>query len=223
MPTSHFFPRQLETSPDALALTDLTRSRSWRNLDRNILALAGFLRQQCGLRPGDHVALLVGNRAEFFEAFLAGMLAGLWVTPVNTHLSPTEVDYILHDCGARIIFHDEDHAALIPKGLRSKAVNVVDTLPGLSLPDSEGAPGLKSPGGGGMLYTSGTTGRPKGVKRAAPDTVGEMISRMQNLGRSFGLTGRGVHLVTGPLYHAAPGMLALYDMLNGAPVVIMPR
>jgi long-chain acyl-CoA synthetase len=79
------------------------------------------------------------------------------------------------------------------------------------------------PPGGTMIYTSGTTGRPKGVKRTAPSTLGEALARQARLGRAYGLDGAGPHLVTGPLYHAAPLLFAVYDQANGAPVHVMPR
>ena len=74
-----------------------------------------------------------------------------------------------------------------------------------------------------MIYTSGTTGRPKGVKRRAAATVRDALAGQERYGRSIGLDGSGPHLVTGPLYHSAPLMYAVYDQQNGAPVVVMPR
>jgi long-chain acyl-CoA synthetase len=74
-----------------------------------------------------------------------------------------------------------------------------------------------------MIYTSGTTGRPKGVKRRAAATVADAIEGQRRYGRTIGLDGAGPHLVTGPLYHSAPLMYAVYDQQNGAPVVVMPR
>jgi fatty-acyl-CoA synthase len=74
-----------------------------------------------------------------------------------------------------------------------------------------------------MFYTSGTTGRPKGVQRGRQSTVGEQLEAMAAAGRSVGLDGSGPHLVTGPLYHAAPVGFAVMDQHNGAPTVIMPR
>jgi len=74
-----------------------------------------------------------------------------------------------------------------------------------------------------MIYTSGTTGRPKGVKRARPATLAAALAHLQTLGRNVGLDGTGPHLVTGPMYHAAPLMFAIYDNANGAPIRILPR
>jgi long-chain acyl-CoA synthetase len=74
-----------------------------------------------------------------------------------------------------------------------------------------------------MVYTSGTTGRPKGVKRARKARVAEALAAHAEQGRSYGLDGSGPHLVTGPMYHAAPLLFALYDLACGAPLVIMTR
>ncbi len=219
---TNFFPQQLAIRPDAMAITDLTQQRSWRELDRNIAALANFLIREIGARPGDHMALLIGNRVEYIEAMLAGMLAGLWVTPINTHLTASEVSYIRDDCGASVVFYDPEHQHLLLEG-SGTALNVCEVVSDLHNWLPETAVSNSAPAGGNMLYTSGTTGKPKGVQRAKATTVGEMIERMRNTGEAFGLTGRGPHLVTGPLYHAAPGMFALYDLMNGAPMVIMPK
>ena len=74
-----------------------------------------------------------------------------------------------------------------------------------------------------MLYTSGTTGRPKGVKRATSSTIATQVRVTRATGPIIGLDGRGPHLVTGPLYHAAPLGYAFIDLQIGAPLVIMPR
>ncbi|WP_317930836.1 AMP-binding protein [Halioxenophilus sp. WMMB6] len=221
--TASYFQPQLQDNPEALAITDLTSKRTWLELDTNINGLASLLRGQWQLSPGDHIALLIGNRVEYVEAMLAGMLAGLWVTPINTHLAPAEIDYIRRDCGAKLILHDHELADLLLPESTGETVNVVDAIANLLPAEQEVLISGESPAGGNMLYTSGTTGRPKGVKRAKPALVRQMIERLRNLGNAFGLIGRGPHLVTGPLYHAAPGMFAIYDMLNGAPMIILPK
>ncbi|WP_167854986.1 AMP-binding protein [Mangrovimicrobium sediminis] len=219
--TSHYFDRQLAEHPDSLALTDLASTRSWRELDRNVAALAHYLATDANLTPGDHLAMLVGNRVEYMECLLAGLLTGLWVTPVNTHLTAGEIDYIRRDCGAKLVLHDDAHAELLDASVA--ACNIQRELPPIVEEHAGHSVAPTAPAGGNMLYTSGTTGRPKGVKRAKPDNVEAMIARMCGFGSAFGLTGAGPHLVTGPLYHAAPGLFATYDLLNGATVIIMPR
>jgi len=82
---------------------------------------------------------------------------------------------------------------------------------------------LDTPAGGNMIYTSGTTGRPKGVKRAVAPSVGEALVHHTRMGNAVGLDGSGPHLITGPMYHAAPLMFAVYDNANGAPILIMPQ
>jgi long-chain acyl-CoA synthetase len=79
------------------------------------------------------------------------------------------------------------------------------------------------PAGGNMIYTSGTTGRPKGVKRTRQPNVAAAMEYLGQYGTNVGLDGTGPHLITGPMYHAAPLMFAIYDNANGAPLVIMPR
>ena len=218
------FDQALSQHTHALALTDLERQRSWQQLQDQAVRFARYLREEQGLQPDDHLALLIGNRVEFFEALLGALLAGLWVTPINTHLVAEEVQYIAVDSTAKLILHDMAHAHLLASSLTSRCVNVealsqafLESVTPV-IPISHDAPA-----GGTMLYTSGTTGRPKGVKRSKPATLGEALQRMASGGLAFGLDGQGAHLVTGPLYHAAPMLFALYDMLNGASMVIMPR
>src|SRR5690606_30585511 len=77
--------------------------------------------------------------------------------------------------------------------------------------------------GGMMLYTSGTTGRPKGVVRPVGASVQQSIDGLVAYAASLGMTARGPHLVTGPLYHGSPWGFAQMDLLQGNPVAILPR
>lgn len=212
-----------------LAITDLTGQRSWHQLEVNILELVDFLQQDMNLKPGDHIALQMSNRVEFIEAMLAGIAAGLWVTPINTHLSQQECGYVLENCQAKLLLHDNDNSLLIPY-IDERGLGCVAHEIELIVANTAGREDRKlnplpddSPAGGTMLYTSGTTGRPKGVMRHKPAGLIDALEKMRAGGAMFGLKGRGPHLVTGPLYHAAPMLFALYDLLNGAPMIIMPR
>ncbi len=206
-----------------LAVDDLRQQRSWAALENRSWALAHVFRDTLGLAPGEHAALLMGNCVECIEICLGAMLSGIWLTPINSHLSAEEVQYILKDCDAKILFSDEEHQ---PQGAKAAAIPCV--LAGRQLDDllaeaSSEPFAPEEPAGGNMLYTSGTSGRPKGVIRSLPPTLRDALSHCRESGKGLGLDGAGPHLVTGPLYHAAPLAYALWDLLNGASLIIMPR
>jgi long-chain acyl-CoA synthetase len=213
--------------PQALALDDGTRTRSFGALVDRVARFARFLAHDAGLAPGRHVALLMGNRVEAIECLLGGIVAGLWVTPINWHLTEDEIDYVVGDSGARILVTDERYAPMATRiaarhpGLA--VLRVGDELDRLLDAVAFRPLDLAGPAGGNMIYTSGTTGRPKGVQRAPAPSVGEAFAGHVRYGRSIGLDGSGPHLITGPMYHAAPLMFAIYDNASGAPILIMPR
>jgi long-chain acyl-CoA synthetase len=213
--------------PDDLALDDLTRRRTWaEELDR-ATRVGHLLRDEAGIAVGGHAAMLVGNRVEFVELALGALLGGAWITPVNWHLTPDEVAFVLEDSGSRVLFVDPDHEAV---GRAAAAqvggvpvIVVGDELDGLLADSGDGPFPLDGPPGGTMVYTSGTTGRPKGVKRGTQPTLGDQLAFIVRSGQVLGLDGAGPHLVTGPLYHAAPVGFAVMDHHQGAPMVVMPR
>jgi len=213
--------------PSALALDDGTRQRSFTELVDRARRFAAFLNRDAGLAPGEHLALLMGNRVEAVECLLGGMLAGLWVTPINWHLAEEEIAYVVADSGARIVVGDDRYEGIARRattGLPGVAVlRAGDELDGLLAAARPAPVDLGAPAGGNMIYTSGTTGRPKGVKRARAASLGALLEGHARYGRTIGLDGSGPHLITGPMYHAAPLMFAVYDNANGAPILIMPR
>jgi len=207
----------------SFALDDrASRPRTWEELADRVTRVARWLREDAGLHPDEHAALLMGNRAEFVEIVLGAMLAGIWLTPINRHLQADEIAYVLEDCGARVVFADAERAALA-RAPGAEVLTVGDAFES-ALRDARDEPmPMEGPAGATMIYTSGTTGRPKGVKRVRAANVGAMVEGAVRAGRGLGLDGGGPHLVTGPLYHAAPLLFAVYDLLAGAPMVIMPR
>ncbi|MBW2497055.1 MAG: AMP-binding protein [Deltaproteobacteria bacterium] len=213
--------------PKEIAVDDGTRQRSFAELVERSHRFAHFLRAECGLAPGEHVALLMGNRVEVIELLLGAVLAGQWITPINWHLAEEEIDYVLADSGARLLVTDELHAEtarrVIARSKQTRMIVAGTELDGLLDVVRPGTLDLDAPAGGNMIYTSGTTGRPKGVKRALPPSVGAALVQQANSGSAIGLDGGGPHLITGPMYHAAPLMFSVYDNANGAPIVIMPR
>jgi long-chain acyl-CoA synthetase len=208
--------------PNGLALTDGTRTRTWAELaDRT--ARAARLFAALGLGEGDHAALLLDNRVEAVELVHAAFFAGIWLTPVNRHLTPDEVAYVLADSNAKVLIADDEHAPLARESAVPTQIRVGPELERALAESSDEPPSLDGPAGGTMLYTSGTTGHPKGVKRRRPASLRAALAGHEAYGRSIALDGSGPHVVTGPLYHAAPLMFAIYDQQNGAPMVVMPR
>jgi long-chain acyl-CoA synthetase len=209
--------------PQGLALDDLTRQRSWAELEDRSTRVARLLREDLGLRAGDHAAVLMANRVECVELMLGAVLAGVWLTPMNWHLTRDEIGYVVSDSAARVLFSDGAHAATARDCAPGTLLLAGDELDRALAEASDEPMPADGPAGGPMIYTSGTTGRPKGVKRHRPETLGPALEAQQRAGAAIGLDGGGPHLVTGPCYHAAPLLFAIYDQANGAPIVIMPR
>lgn len=210
-----------ESDEDALALTDLTESRTFAELERNVTVVARLLRDLYGCAPGDHIAVLARNSVDVVELVLASFVSGLWLTPVSFHLAADEVQYVIEDSGARVVFTCDDEHANVPAGVR--AVRLSDVKRAAREVSTQARVDLDAEAGGVMIYTGGTSGRPKGVKRAKPPTVRALFEGFRATGELFGLDGAGPHLVTGPLYHAAPLLFAIYDLVNGAAMIVMPR
>jgi long-chain acyl-CoA synthetase len=214
---------KLVRAPDAYAVEDARRQRSWSSLWDRATRIAHFVIDDLHLAPGDHVASLQGNNVEFYELVLATMFSGVWLVPVNTHLTADEVAYILDDAGVKAVFADADHSALARASTTVEIIGIGDDLD-RHVSTADDAPfDLDGPTGGRMHYPRGTTGRPKGVKRALPPTIRGYLDLLSRLGTSMRLDGSGPHLLTGPHYHAAVSGYALYDLVNGGPILMMPR
>jgi long-chain acyl-CoA synthetase len=209
--------------PDDLALDDLTRTRTWAEFVDRVYRVRNLIRDDLEIPEGDHVAMLMGNRVEFMELTLGALLAGVWITPINWHSTADEVAYIMDDSGAKVLFVDPLFTeASAGAGDRPRLV-AGESLDDALAAASDAPADLDGPAGGSMLYTSGTTGRPKGVKRPRSGTSAETLARTGAGGGLLGLDGQGPHLVTGPLYHSAPGGFSTIDFLSGAPLILMHK
>ncbi len=209
---------------DGVAVDDMTRSASWAQIEDRVNRIANLLRGGFEIEPGQRIAVVMGNRVELIEIVLGSMVAGAVVTLVNWHLTPAEVSYVLGDSSAKVVFCDPEREAFTRACADGRRVVMVGRPfdEALDRCSNEELPG-DSAAGGTMFYTSGTTGRPKGVRRGIRPTVDEQLRAIRDAGKALGLDGTGPHLVTGPLHHAAPLGFALMDLLNGAPLVIMSR
>ncbi|HKS98743.1 MAG TPA: AMP-binding protein [Rugosimonospora sp.] len=183
-----------------------------------------------GLAPGDAVATLLHNGSEHFELLLGIYQVAQYLVPVNVHLAPQEAAHIIVDCGAKVLVaHADLAAALAPVADRLPAHRFVVGGPVAGWADYRnfrGSHAAQAPRdrlvGAIMGYTSGTTGRPKGVRRQLFELSPEV---MANFGTSFtarfGLCpGTGVHLVCSPLYHAAPANVSMQIQQLGHTLVI---
>ena len=227
-----------EHTPDAPALVMAATGEtvSYAELEDRSTRLARALRAR-GVGAGDHIAVLMENNRPFLEVAWAAQRSGLHYTAINSHLRTGEVQYVLDDCGAVALVASEAMADVVD-GLDLSRIPVrmsaVGDLPGFERYDE--AVAGEAPGpladereGREMLYSSGTTGRPKGVRKALPGTpFGDPSSTPVQLARALALQGRGVgagsvYLSPAPLYHAAPLVYSMSMQRLGATVVVMER
>ena len=188
--------------PDRVALSDGETRLTWRQWERTTLGLAGGLRR-FGLEPGDHVVTLLTNRHEAATLHVACQLAGLVITPLNWRASADEIDHVLEDADARVLVHEPLVARQVSACSRGGGVRLVGLdgatgTPWASLCDGPAGPPAASPDDTSvMLYTSGTTGRGKGVPRSHRAERAAAVAHVaQNLYRPG-----EVVLGVMPLYH----------------------
>ncbi len=222
------------SAPDRPALIDgAGRTLSYAELDARSNRVAQHLRS-AGLQVGDHLAVLLENRVEFLEVVWGGLRMGLYVTPINWHLSAEEAAYIVADCGAAALVASaalDDVVARVADAVAGpgRRLAVGGSVPGFD--DYEAALGAQPPEpvegqceGTWMLYSSGTTGKPKGIK--PPQVGGELGGPSSFVALASGLYGIGegsVYLSPAPLYHAAPAGWTNAVQRLGGTVVLMDR
>jgi long-chain acyl-CoA synthetase len=226
-----------ERHPDAPAIVSPLGDRTFSQLNANANRLVRALRRR-GVVAGDGIALMVANRPEFAEVAGAAQRAGLRLTTINWHLTADEVAYIVGDCEARAFVADvrfADVAAAAAERCPTVRVRLAvgsgtggaggsndrAEIRGFEAYDdaiagNDGGDIADPTLGSSMLYTSGTTGRPKGVHRAEQPPTSA-------LAKLYGyVPGETLHLCTGPLYHAAPLAFSLHAPLtSGVGVVLM--
>jgi long-chain acyl-CoA synthetase len=189
-----------------------------------------------GIGKGDTVAVVLPNGLEMLEVYLAALQIGAYITPINHHLVGPEIAYILGDSEAKVFISHERFAgpaaaAATELGFRPEGLFAVGAVPGFRpyAEIADGQPDTAPPDrttGQAMHYTSGTTGKPKGVKRAipelGPDDMGELLTMLPGM---FGIQplDDNVHICGSPLYHTAVLMYAGCSLHMGHTVVLMDK
>lgn len=224
-----------EKTPDKAAIINTVtgEQRSFKQLDDRSNQLAQLWWEQ-GLRPGDHAAVFLENHLNYLEVVWAALRSGLYLTAVNRYLTTEEAGYILNDCEAQ---------SLVTSARMTEAAGLKQFAPNctkwLSIDDGQDGyedyekaiaafpaqPLDEQPAGSLMLYSSGTTGRPKGIKRPlsgkAISDADNAIGDLQKLLWSF--DDQTVYLSPAPLYHSAPLGFCTATLALGGTVVMMPK
>lgn len=239
MPIRPGFWNAAAANPDAIAITTIDGdAEAVRSITRGELAartnrLVSALRQR-GVRTGDVIATVMRNEIDVLAVLLAGLQAGWYVVPINFHFTADEVGYILADSEAVAVFCSGSTADLTNRAATIAGVDetmrfcssgghAMTTIDALAVEGSPEPPADRTTGWF-MTYTSGTTGRPKGIKRplsgADPDEIG-LAWRLQVAMFSIDDTIAHVHLVQSPCYHTAVLGFANSAVQYGHHVVMM--
>ncbi|MGE2834857.1 fatty-acid--CoA ligase FadD4 [Mycobacterium sp. SMC-4] len=225
----------VDSERPALIMHPSGRRISFAALESRANRLAHAFRR-AGLSEGDVVAVLMDNSERMFEVMWAARRAGLYYATINTHLTPQEVAYIVGDCDAKAIVVSRTLRGLcaelephLPGGLPALRMvadadlrgwqrypDCVADCPDTPLPDERE--------GDLLQYSSGTTGRPKGIRRplpqCSPEQAGVMLAPL--LG-AIGLDQHSVYLSPAPLYHTAPSFWSMSAQALGATVVVLDK
>ena len=229
-----------------IALIDDFGETTWASLDKRVNRLVNGLRA-IGLAAGDTIAVVAGNSREWFEVAMACSHGGWTYVPANWHWVADELAYLFNDAGAKAVICDHRFASVVAAALSDERSSGVLAVIGIDAPGSTsqsafaGEPRFQSyetllsaaaedePDnqqlGGPMFYTSGTTGRPKGVRSAWAGAAAPGPEVLQAIasGMSAFLPSSGRTLLCGPFYHSAQWAFSFLPFVAGASVVMRHR
>lgn len=224
--------RHAMMQPDAPALRFVGNTMTWADLRRRVAALAGALSGR-GVGFGDRVMILMLNRTEFVESVLAANMIGAIAVPLNFRLTPTEIAVLVEDCVAHVMLTE---AALAPVAIGVRNIqpllSVIVVAGGSSQDSLFGYEDLLNEAGDVhepvdipndspalIMYTSGTTGRPKGAVLTHANLTGQAMTALYTSGANIN---SDVGFVGVPLFHIAGIGNMLTGLLLGLPTVIYP-
>ena len=223
--------RHASMQPGATALRFMGNTVTWADLRRRVAALAGALIRR-GVGYGDRVMILMLNRTEFVESVLAANMIGAIAVPVNFRLTPSEIAFLVEDCEARVMI-TESVLGAVAAGVRNitpvlKTIVVAGDAADeglLSYEDLVNEPGdpaqpvdVPNDSPALIMYTSGTTGRPKGAVLTHTNLTGQTMANLF----THGVDANDVGFIGVPFFHIAGVGNLLTGMLLGLPTVIHP-
>jgi long-chain acyl-CoA synthetase len=224
-----------ERDPDKVAyvLARSGRTVTYRELDDRSNRLAQLLYAR-GLRFGDHLAIFMDNNERYLEVCWAAQRSGLYFTPINYHFNADEVAYIIEDCDATALVTSVALAATaaelaprLPDRVATRLMVGDATVDGYERYDDAvdaypAAPLAEELEGHAMLYSSGTTGRPKGIRYTLERTpVGNPQAALAGFAGTYGVGEDTVYLSPAPLYHSAPLQFCISVTRLGGTAVIL--
>jgi acyl-CoA synthetase (AMP-forming)/AMP-acid ligase II len=221
-----------QKNPDKAAyiMSDSGHIVTYKTINENSNQGAHLFRK-LGLQRGDHIAILLENHPSFIQICLAALRSGIYFTAISYRLQDSEVEYIVNDCQARVFITSKDQQAVVEKltgkmpkveshfmldgtiaGFLSWEDSLLDMPKGMIDDESTGA---------SMLYSSGTTGRPKGILQPLPEGEFGADAGPNLFAALYGANEGSIYLSPAPLYHAAPLTFTLGFLLGGMTCVIM--
>ena len=223
-----------KTQPDKIAyqMAGTGKAITYRELDQ-LSSQGAHLLRALGVKAGDHIAFLIENRLAFMEICWAAQRSGVYFTAISRYLTRDEIAYIVKDCGARVVITSPKCADAIMGLLRDAPgaplfFMIDEPLPGFRSWDRELAQQPTTPipdevAGYDMLYSSGTTGRPKGIKRQSQNTPVDVPNPLLKLlcADMCGMSSDSIYLSPAPLYHAAPLRFNMMAITLGGTSIIM--
>ena len=220
--------------PDKIAyqMAGTGKAITYRELDE-LSNQGAHLFRSLGLKAGDHIALLMENRLALMEICWAAQRSGLYYTAISRYLTRDEIAYILKDCGAKVFITTPkcaDQVKGLIKGEPGEPLfyTMDEALPGFRSYDAEASAQPTTPikdevAGYDMLYSSGTTGRPKGIKRESENKPIDVPNPFLKLlcADMCGMSKDSIYLSPAPLYHAAPLRFNMMAITLGGTSIIM--
>lgn len=218
--------------PAKTALRFLGQTTTWAELDQRVTKLAGAL-QRRGVGPGDRVLILMLNRTEFIESFLAANRLGAIAVPVNFRMTPPEIAYLVSDCEAAVVITEAVLApvatavrdldatlstVIVAGGATEDGVLGYDDMLAEDGPDPA-AVDIPNDSPALIMYTSGTTGRPKGAVLTHTNIAGQALTTLYTTGADIN---HDVGFIGVPLFHIAGIGNMIPGLLLGRPTVIYP-